>query len=141
MTTPLPNIQSLTVWQPWASAIAYGTKKIENRTWPTAYRGLLLIHAGLTQDRHAWNAPLARPFLRRPQPKGAIVAVARLIDCHAPDGYCTLWSAPGQWHWKLTDVTRLSEPLPWPGDRGLWTPPDGLLSAPLLAEALGVAHD
>ncbi len=70
------------MWQPWASAIAYGTKRIENRTWPTDHRGLVLIHAGRTLDPNARDAPLARPFLRRPYPRGAIVAVARLEGCH-----------------------------------------------------------
>ena len=34
----------LSVKQPWASLIFHG-KNIENRTWPTKYRGELLIHA------------------------------------------------------------------------------------------------
>lgn len=35
----------LSVRQPWAFAIARGWKPIENRSWPTDYRGPLLIHA------------------------------------------------------------------------------------------------
>ncbi|MFF4229017.1 ASCH domain-containing protein [Streptomyces sp. NPDC001820] len=133
-------VLALTLWQPWASAIAYGTKRIENRSWPTDHRGLVLIHAGRTTDPNAKDAPLARPFLRRPFPRGAVVAVARLESCHEDDGWCTLWSARGSWHWRLSAVVPLAEPLPWPGARGLWTPPPGLLAAPLLADALGAAR-
>ena len=128
------------MWQPWASAIAYGTKRIENRTWPTDHRGLVLIHAGRTLDPNAHDAPLARPFLRRPFPRGAIVAVARLDGCHEDDGWCTLWSARGRYHWRLTQATPLPTPLSWPGARGLWTPPPGLLAAPLLADAMEAAR-
>ncbi|MBC9716857.1 ASCH domain-containing protein [Streptomyces sp. TRM66268-LWL] len=125
----LPEVRALTLWQPWASAMAYGTKRIENRRWATDYRGWVLIHAGLTLDRQAYDLPLARPFLKRPQPRGAIVAVSRLVDCHENDGYCTLWSTPGQWHWEFTDLRTLARPLPWPGARGLWTPTPQLIAS------------
>ncbi|WP_394430419.1 ASCH domain-containing protein [Streptomyces sp. SGAir0957] len=124
-----PEVRALTLWQPWASCIAYGTKRIENRPWETGYRGWLLLHAGLTCDRAAYDLPLARPFLTRPQPRGAVLAVGRLVDCHPGDGYCTLWSAAGLWHWKLADVRPLPRPLPCPGARGLWTPAPRLLAA------------
>ena len=35
----------LSLWQPWASAIAAGIKRIETRSWGTNFRGQLLIHA------------------------------------------------------------------------------------------------
>ncbi|MDR2553726.1 MAG: ASCH domain-containing protein [Treponema sp.] len=35
----------LSVRQPYAALICAGVKKVENRTWTTAYRGRLLIHA------------------------------------------------------------------------------------------------
>ena len=127
-TTPeRPEVRALTLWQPWASCIAYGTKRIENRRWATDYRGWLLLHAGATIDPAAKYAVMARPFLNRPQPVGAVLGWARLDDCHADDGMCTLWSAPGQWHWHLTDVHRLPRPVPCPGARGLWTPTPALL--------------
>lgn len=133
---PASEVLGLTLRQPWASAIAYGTKRIENRAWPTDHRGLILIHAGRTLDPNAHDAPLARPFLRRPYPKGAIVAVARLDGCHTDDGWCTLWSKPGHYHWRLSTVTPLAAPLPCPGARGLWTPPAALLASSLLTDAL-----
>lgn len=38
--------KALTLHQPWASLVALGVKTIETRSWPTRYRGRLLIHAG-----------------------------------------------------------------------------------------------
>jgi hypothetical protein len=39
-------MKCLSVHQPWAWAIVGGPKRIEHRTWRTAHRGQLLIHAG-----------------------------------------------------------------------------------------------
>lgn len=38
-------VKALTLWQPWASLIAFGEKKVETRCWSTKFRGLLAIHA------------------------------------------------------------------------------------------------
>ena len=38
-------MKTLSIRQPFASLICRGIKTIENRTWNTAYRGKLLIHA------------------------------------------------------------------------------------------------
>ena len=39
-------MKALTIHQPYAELIRRGEKVIENRTWPTSYRGPLAIHAG-----------------------------------------------------------------------------------------------
>jgi hypothetical protein len=38
-------MKALTLWQPWASLVAMGHKKIETRCWSTKYRGELAIHS------------------------------------------------------------------------------------------------
>ncbi len=38
-------MKTLSVKQPWAWLICSGIKDIENRTWPTKFRGRVLIHA------------------------------------------------------------------------------------------------
>lgn len=38
-------MKSLSIKQPWAQLIAEGIKDIENRTWPTKFRGRIYIHA------------------------------------------------------------------------------------------------
>ena len=40
-------MKALTVRQPWASLIAVGAKRVETRSWPTAYRGPRAIHVGM----------------------------------------------------------------------------------------------
>ena len=39
-------MKALTLYQPWATLIAVGAKRIETRSWGTNYRGPLAIHAG-----------------------------------------------------------------------------------------------
>ena len=41
-------MKALTLWQPWASLLACGAKKFETRSWATAYRGPIAIHAAKT---------------------------------------------------------------------------------------------
>jgi len=41
----------LSIRQPWEYSITRGSKNIENRSWPTNYRGPVLIHASLKIDK------------------------------------------------------------------------------------------
>jgi activating signal cointegrator 1 len=43
-------MKAISLWQPWASLVVLGEKKIETRSWDTAYRGPLLIHAAKRQN-------------------------------------------------------------------------------------------
>ncbi len=38
-------MKALTLWQPWATLVAMGEKRVETRCWRTKYRGELAIHA------------------------------------------------------------------------------------------------
>ena len=38
-------MRALSLWQPWASGIALGAKRIETRSWSTPYRVPIAIHA------------------------------------------------------------------------------------------------
>ncbi|GAA0706835.1 hypothetical protein GCM10009548_94800 [Streptomyces malaysiensis subsp. malaysiensis] len=122
-------MRALTIRQPWAAAIAHADKRVENRVWPTSYRGPLLIHAGQTVDQR--HGPMVSAVVRGLQlDRGAVVAVARVIDCHDSANErtpCTPWSAQGQFHHVLDEVTALPLPVVWKGRQGLWVPPPALL--------------
>lgn len=47
-------MKCLSLWQPWASLVAHGKKRVETRGWPLRYRGPLLIHAA-----KKWNREMA----------------------------------------------------------------------------------
>jgi hypothetical protein len=74
--------------------IVNGYKDIENRNWPTRFRGWFLVHAGKNWDKaydpkgELGYIPLVDLFasaaeLRPPRdlPRGGIVGLARITDC------------------------------------------------------------
>lgn len=134
---------ALTVQQPWADAIAqdpepYRTaKRTENRSWPIPPKHLgarILLHAAKEDDP---TAVLARGS-NWPDQRGVVLAVARITACHQPNARgplcCAPWgfpAVPGQsmWHWDLTDVKRLPQPIEARGAQKLWRPTLGLVAA------------
>ncbi|MFO0958221.1 MAG: ASCH domain-containing protein [Isosphaeraceae bacterium] len=76
-------MKTFSVRQPWAWLIAHGFKPVENRTWDTKVRGLILIHASKSFDKQGYewvrdnfpeiDLPLPAQFER-----GGIVGVADL---------------------------------------------------------------
>jgi hypothetical protein len=100
-------MKTISLLQPWASLVATGAKKIETRSWPTKYRGLLAIHAskGWGPDQSVllscWEiqgglAPLVGMPLdfkgkswhgvkEEHLPRGFIIATCILVDCIRTD--------------------------------------------------------
>ncbi len=86
MTT---TIKSLSLTQPWGTLIAIRAKRIETRSWSTAYRGPLAIHAakGLPKDTLAlfFTQPFASVLraegFSHPSelPRGAVIAICDLV--------------------------------------------------------------
>lgn len=82
-------MKALSIQQPWAWLIVNGYKDVENRDWPTRYRGPLFIHAGKKVDESAaaWLRRSGRDFLPTGVAvpdvfeTGGIVGEARLTDC------------------------------------------------------------
>jgi hypothetical protein len=103
----------LTILQPWASLIVHGCRPSDYRSWQTAYRGPLAIHAGRRfepqQRRQCGTLPIERLLnaagIRRVSdlPLGAIVGVVTLVDCvPTDDGFA----------WRLADPVALPAPVP-----------------------------
>jgi hypothetical protein len=95
-------MRAISLWQPWASAIALGAKTIETRDWSTGYRGPLAIHAAkhmikaeMIDFGSSWNwcaaldFKMGSGFLWDEIPFGAIVATCELVDCR-PTGSFTV---------------------------------------------------
>lgn len=149
----MPQARALTIWQPWASLIAAGVKRVETRSWATSYRGTLLVHAARRWDgdiaeaveaavarlagmgRTLDRAGLAAASLSWRDTLGRVVAVARLADCRAmpeaPDATEAAFGCygPGRFGWFLADVRPLARPVDCKGMQGLWAPPPDVLSA------------
>lgn len=92
----IPNLPILSIRQPWAWAIIHAGKDVENRSWPTRFRGPFLIHAsaGMTRAEYqdcretfetvgaVWGYPdgLVMPAFAALQ-RGGIVGSAEIIAC------------------------------------------------------------
>jgi len=48
-------VKALSLTQPWATLVVDGRKRIETRSWTTAYRGPLAIHASKAMTQDAWD--------------------------------------------------------------------------------------
>jgi hypothetical protein len=129
-------VKAISLWQPWASLIAIGAKRIETRSWPCNYVGPLAIHAAKRMNGElqviARDFPFG-PVLReaglspRDLPLGCIVAVCRITGCkptdevHPSDQERAFGDyAPGRFAWILEDIQRLSVPEPCKGHQGFF---------------------
>jgi len=129
-------MRAITVYQPWAYAIAHLGKGYENRTWPPPAAAVgrpLAIHAGRTFDergaRFIEELGLALPP-RSEMPTGALVAVCRLAGVVMPaDPQSDDPWFRGPFGWRLDERRPLARPVPIVGKQGLWEAPDHLLAS------------
>lgn len=125
-------MRALSILQPWAWLIVNGPKDVENRGWPTRYRGRFLVHAGKRWGREQ-REDLARvraqfPHLILPDTFdcGGIVGAATIVDC--VDHMDSPWFA-GDWGFVLADGTPCSF-VPWRGQLGWFDIPPSALAQP-----------
>lgn len=79
-------MKALSIQQPWAWAIIYGGKDVENRCWKTSHRGPVLIHASKKFDGEGldWlfkNEKELGVELSYRMLTGGIVGIADIVDC------------------------------------------------------------
>lgn len=128
-------MKAISLWQPWASAMALGLKSIETRHWVTSYRGPMAIHAAKrwTAEEREFAAIMGLPA---ELPLGAVVAIGQLSQIHHSEHIRDeiseqerAWGnyADGRFGWRFIDVTALPEPIPYRGAQGLFEIPDELL--------------
>lgn len=118
-------MKALTLLQPWAWAIIYGGKDVENRSWTTRYRGTLAIHTSKRMTAAAYHAAAQFCALRGltlpPQTAltfGAIIGTVDLVDC-LPDDPARRWGMPGQMHWIVANP-RPCTPIVMRGALSIW---------------------
>lgn len=110
-------MKAITVRQPWADAIVFHGKDVENRTRLTKHRGLLAIHAGRVEDREAYSDPLIRDLPLGQVRRGVVLGVVELVDAHHgrqahPDGdMCSPWAYVGAAHLVMKNPRPLQHPV------------------------------
>lgn len=140
-------MKTLPLWQPWASLVAVGAKRVETRGWPAP-----LSIVGQRIAIHATKGGLSkrdeREFLKDPVfhaalgslvddlPRGAIVCTAVLSRCRAittmharelaqrnPREFTFGDYTPGRYAWVLEDVQPVDPPVPCKGSQGIFDAP------------------
>lgn len=138
----MKTIPCLSIQQPWSYLVTYGLKDIENRDWPTPFRGRILIHAGKRLDPGCFDGDeLYSPALyqmgaglnirslvpprKQDYQTGGIVGIATIVDC------VTRSSSPwfrGKYGFVLKDARPLPR-IPQRGQLGIFqVSRDSLLS-------------
>lgn len=128
-------MKALTICQPYAHLIVTGKKRVENRTWPTRYRGPLVIHAGKSWDwmprASMTDAEMVNHF-GAVLPFGVMVGLSTLVDCLPLHEILAgkhdaryPWireheHTNGPWCWVLENVEPLKELIPYRGKQGLF---------------------
>lgn len=147
----------ISLWEPWATLMAIGAKKIETRSWSTPFRGWLAIHAskGGLSKRDLADC-LAEPSFAKalrdvPISPGKIVAVVRLVDCRPTVDMIADPAFPsafrrypgldtpqerafgdfteGRWGWVTEAGFRLPDPIPFRASQGLCEVPPSIVDA------------
>lgn len=141
-------MKALTLWQPWASLVAFEEKKVETRIWATKYRGLLAIHAaakmppewlGASRFSEGFQQAARAVHLRRQwgpfgwngneNTLGCVLCIVKLISIepaaavrdHLDIQERTFGNYDdGRYAWLLEFVERFETPIPAKGNRMLW---------------------
>lgn len=125
-------MKAITVCEPYASAIIFGPKRVENRGSRWHFRGRLLIHAGKSRKyMGTLNAMELDAWPEYDESKlvfGAILGSVEVYDCVVLRRQMSddPW-AFGPWCLLLRAPIAFPKPIPYRGALGLFDVPDSIL--------------
>lgn len=132
-------MKALSVRAPWWLAILYLGKDIENRDWPTNFRGTIILHSS------SWFRPseilqdiqtIAHICKETGQPffgilvdylkagGGRLVGTVDIVDCVSES--TSPWFF-GKWGFVLANPVAFKTPIPYKGMLGFFDVPDDLI--------------
>ena len=83
-------IKAISLKQPWAWVIIHAGKPVENRTWPSRYRGELYIHSSKTFDLQGFHWMIENQKklgikgfipIKDNYKRGGIIGKVKMVDC------------------------------------------------------------
>lgn len=149
-------MKGLSLWQPWASAIAIGAKRIETRGWSFAHGSIgpvaihaaktaVALHTELRERRDLWRRVFGHAVTAAWFPLGAVVATAEIFRPTRTEELVRHWRrfpkpgdelesqlgnySPGRWAWPVTNVVQLAKPVLCRGRQGLFVLPADVAAA------------
>jgi hypothetical protein len=132
-------MKALSIRAPWWWFILHGGKNIENRDWPTKFRGTIYIHASKWWQNTKGNSAISEALdccgprrseiskiLRYDALKagsGCLVGTVDIVDCVSrnPDGGRWFF---GDYGFVLENAVALERPIPFKGSLGFFEVPD-----------------
>ena len=146
-------MKALSIRSPWAYLIVFGfplsetydnengsqsvrfsgkvvLKDIENRTWPTKFRGRVYVHVGQKADYDAWEWLVSQGFAMftslslcgsKSLPRGVIIGEVDIVDCVTESK--SMWFE-GPYGLVLRHPKPYREPIPWKGRLGFFEGPE-----------------
>ncbi len=139
-------MKAISLLQPWASLVVMGIKTIETRSWGTAWRGPILIHASQGKVGSLFAAePIFKKYIPdfKKLPFGAIIGRAKISDVirmenmQFPDELINRLSmeerafgdySEGRFAWLLEEPVQFDKPIPARGTLSIWEYPDDHLT-------------
>lgn len=149
------QVAALSLWQPWATLVAIGAKRIETRHWAPGHDLVgqrLAIHATLRrQDLELADVEPFRSALGgRELVLGALVGHVRVdrVEPMTPELIAALRSADpreiafghyavGRYAWRLSDARLLPRPVQWRGHQSLFSVPASMVGITTVSPAQG----
>jgi hypothetical protein len=127
-------IYALSIKQPWAWLICKGFKDVENRDWPTKFRGRIYVHSSLSKSEMTgevigWilerlNFGQAQQF-KRAEYDASLLNLGAIIGEVNITGCVNHWSSPwfvGKWGFILANPVLYDKPIPCRGQLGFFKP-------------------
>lgn len=128
-------MHAISLWEPWATAMAIGLKANETRHWPTTFRGDLVICAAKRRmtaiERELFDDTI-KPHFNGEVPYGHAVCVVEVYDCvpthriraSLADLEISLGNyETGRFAWLTRNLRRLSTPIAITGRQGFFNVP------------------
>lgn len=130
--------QAISLRSPWWWFILYGGKDVENRDWPTRFRGTVYLHSsswwkgseifddvefGCSITGRTWELTREQEELKRG--RGCIVGTVEIVDC------VTTSASPwffGKYGFVLRNPVAFSRPVPCKGALRFFQVPDDVLA-------------
>jgi len=129
-------MHTLSIRQPWVELILQGNKDVENRSWTTHHRGLILLHASKILDFNISEIEELKKYEKEfgfrsdSLPYGAIVGTIEIIE--VTKEIISPWHGKGMYGWYLTNPKRFTNPIPFRGSAGIFDVPNKIIKNELL---------
>jgi|PlaIllAssembly_1097288.scaffolds.fasta_scaffold363432_2 hypothetical protein len=119
-------MKAISLKQPYAWAVIFGGKDIENRTWNTKYRGELAIHASSSALKDYWWPRGTPKPLSGDLRSSVIIGVVDLVD--VVEKSRSKWFG-GPYGFVLKNPKPLREPISYKGALNIWPLPPKIIRA------------